>query len=162
MMTFAPLSRRKPTSASVGRRASKPVSPLQSVESARERPSGLTCSARGMTPEQNGLSWSSHREMRRGKPKSLVIFAELADTSPSLSSALATLVRRISAGDATWLPAPVCRDWRSPGKRSHKRLSAPRGQPLPETIGTRLPSSLLEWMIGVPKMFTIGVRGSKR
>jgi hypothetical protein len=86
----------------------------------QELPFGGTCSAAGSTPAQNGLSWSSHPETRRGKPKSLTTFAALAATSPSLSSALMTLVRLIFAGDVTWLPAPACRDWRSPGLRSHR------------------------------------------
>jgi hypothetical protein len=65
-----------------------------------------------------------------------------------------TLVRLIRGGDVTWLPAPACRDWRSPGLRSHPRLSAPRGQQLPEVIGTRIPSRLSEWILGVPSAWT--------
>lgn len=45
--------------------------------------------------------------------------------------------------------------------RSHKRLSEPRGQQLPEVIGTRLPSPLSEWMLGVPKGFTSVESASK-
>jgi hypothetical protein len=65
--------------------------------------------------------------------------------------ALRTLVRLIRDGECTLLPAPVCRDWRSPGPRGHKRLSAPRGQPWPEVIGTRIPSRLSIWILGAPK-----------
>jgi hypothetical protein len=69
-----------------------------------------------------------------------------------LSSALATLVRRIFAGECSWLPAPACRDWRSPGLRSHQRLTQPRGQQMPEVIGTRISSQLYEWMLGLQAM----------
>lgn len=89
-------------------------------------------------------------EIRRGKPKSLAVFPTLAATSPDLSSALATLVRLISAGECSWLPAPACRDWRSPGSRSHERLRKSRGQQMPEVIGTRISSQLYRWMLGLP------------
>lgn len=139
----------------------QPALPLLFTDTGQEPASGPTCSAAGSLPAQNGLSWSSPPETRRGKPKSLTTFAELAATSPSLSSALMTLVRSIHAGAVTWLPAPACRDWRSPGLRSHKRLSEPRGQQLPEVIGTRIPSPLSEWMLGVPKGFTNAGSASK-
>src|ERR1700760_26041 len=148
---FVPSSRHLPRYVLAVHHARRRALPQQSVGSEPGPLFGHTCSGLGSLPEQNGLSWSSPLEMRRGKPKSRKAFADLASTSPSLSSALMMLVRHISAGDVTWLPAPVCRDWRSPGKRSHKRLISPRGQPLPETIGARLPSSLLEWMLGVPR-----------
>jgi hypothetical protein len=97
-----------------------------------------------------GLSWSSRRETERGKPKSLKVFPRLVATSADLSSALATLVRLIFAGECSFLPAPACRDWRSPGLRSHPRLTASRGQQMPEVIGTRISSHLYLWMLGLP------------
>src|SRR3546814_3181595 len=74
----------------------------------------------------------------------------MATTQPELSLRLATLVRLIRVGGCSFLPAPVCRDWRSPGAASHKRLSEPRGQPMPELLGTRVSSALYEWMLDLP------------
>jgi hypothetical protein len=88
--------------------------------------------------------------------------SELAATSPDLSSALATLVRRIFAGECSWLPAPACRDWRSPGSRSHERLTKPRGQQMPEVIGTRISSQLYQWMLGLPVSSTRPRQPSRR
>lgn len=143
-----------PMSLSADRPASERQWPLPFTASEMASASGPTCSPQPTGPAQNGLSWSSPPAMRRGKPKSLTIFADLAATSPGLNSALATLVRRISAGECTYLPAPACRDWRSPGDRSHPRLTAPRGQQMPEVIGTRISSPLYEWMLGVPAKWT--------
>lgn len=144
----------QPTSSSEGHPANEQASLPLSTESAPAKASGLTCSLSGSLPAQNGLSWSSRPEMRHGKPKSVTIFPQLAATSPDLSSALAMLVRRIFDGECSWLPAPACRDWRSPGARSHPRLSASRGQQMPEVIGTRISSQLYQWMLGLPESST--------
>src|SRR3546814_19530624 len=74
----------------------------------------------------------------------------MATTRPELSLRLATLVRLIRVGGCSFLPAPVCRDWRSPGAASHKRLSEPRGQPKPELLGNRVSSALYEWTLDLP------------
>ncbi len=139
------------------RPARKRASVPPSTASAAGEASGGKCSAYATWLDRPGLSWSSPREMRRGKPKSLAIFAGLAGMSGDLSLALATLVRRIFAGECSWLPAPACRDWRSPGLRSHARLKASRGQQMPEVIGTRISSQLYEWMLALPPRWTIPV-----
>jgi hypothetical protein len=140
----------KPTSSSVDHPANRPASAPPSPASEPERPSGLRCCVSGSTWELNGLSWSSPRETRLGKPRSHTIWQQLAITQPELSLRLATLVRLISEGVCSFLPTPVSRDWRSPGLRSHPRLSASRGQPLPETIGSRVHPELCEWLMGFP------------
>lgn len=150
MTTFAHSPESPLILSSAGRRASGQASLPLFTDTVTAKVSGPTCSASGSIWEQNGLSWSSRPETRHGKPKSVVIFPTLAATSPDLSSALATLVRRIFAGECSWLPAPACRDWRSPGSRSHPRLKASRGQQMPEVIGTRISSELYEWMLGLP------------
>src|SRR6185437_14778840 len=77
---------------------------------------------------------------RLGKPKSLTTFHALATTSPDLCSALRTLVRLIQDGACTLLPAPACRDWRSPGRREPsaivrvKRAATARGDWDPDSI----------------------------
>jgi len=150
-MTTSGLSKGyQPTSLLADPHANKQASLPLSQESAPETRSGPKCSASGSTWQQNGLSWNSPREMRRGKPKSVTIFPALASMSPDLSSALAILVHLIFDGECSWLPAPVCRDWRSPGRRSHQRLTASRGQPMPEVIGTRISCELYEWMLALP------------
>jgi hypothetical protein len=116
--------------------------------------SGLTCCALSTTWHQNGLSWSSPQETRIGKPRCHVIWQKLASTRPELSSRLAMLVRLIYAGECSFLPAPVSRDWRSPGLRSHGRLRGSRGQPLPEVIGSRVHPEVLEWLMGLPSGWT--------
>lgn len=104
----------------------------------------------GSLPSVNGLSWSSRRETRRGKITYRACWQELADTLPELSSRLATLARHIRDGACTSWPAPACRDWRSPGDRSHPRLSASRGQQMPELIGERISWQLYLWSLALP------------
>ncbi len=162
MTTLEPLPDSPQKFVSEVRRASEQALPVQFTATEPEIVSGQACCVSGSTWVQNGLSWSSPPETRHGKPKSVTVFPTLDSTSQDLSSALVTLVRRIFAGECSWLPAPTCRDWRSPGARSHPRLTASRGQQLPEVIGTRIPSRLLEWTLGVPKGFTSGENGSKR
>lgn len=123
---------------------------LQSMDGGTDTPCGPTCSASGSTPAQNGLWWSSRPATRIGKPKSRTIWRALATTAPELNLRLATLVRRIFAGECSFLPTPVSRDFRSPGKPSHKRLTESRGQPLPETLGVRVHPELCEWLMGLP------------
>ena len=138
------------TSLSEGLPANEPAWLLLSTVIVPARVCGPTCSKSTFTPGQIGVSWSSPQATLRGKPKSLALFPKLAATSPDLSSALATLVRLIFAGECTLLPAPACRDYRSPGSRSHPRLKRSRGQQMPEVIGTRISSQLYQWMLGLP------------
>jgi hypothetical protein len=112
--------------------------------------SGPPCSGSATSFARNGLSWSSRRATRPGKPKSLTIFAELATTAPALNLRLAMLARLIREGGCSFLPAPACRDWRSPGLRSHPRLKQSRGQQMPEVLGTRVSSHLYLWMLNLP------------
>jgi hypothetical protein len=83
-----------------------------------------------------------------------MIYATLATIAPDLSSRLAMLVLLIRAGGCSFLPAPLSRDWRSPGARSHPRLRELRGQQMPEVIGVRISSQLYEWMQGLPAKWT--------
>lgn len=117
-------------------------------------PSGLRCDVSPLSWRLNGLSWSSRPATRAGKPKCVTIWAQMATTVPKLNSRLETLVRLISAGECSFLPTPVSRDWRSPGRRSHERLRKSRGQPLPEIIGSRVHPELCEWLMGLPSGWT--------
>lgn len=135
-------------------RASEPALHQQSTASAQAPACGQRCCESPSSWTRNGLSWSSHPATRNGKPKSRMIWRELATTVPELSLRLAILVRRISAGECSFLPTVVCRDWRSPGRPSHPRLNGTRGQPLPETLGTRLHPEVCEWLMGFPVGYT--------
>ena len=151
-----------PTSSSAGRPAKEQALPPQFTVIAAAKVSGRTCCISAFAAGQPGLSWSTRRETRHGKPKSLAVFPMLAATSPDLNLALAILVRLIFEGESSWLPAPACRDWRSPGSRSHARLTKPRGQQMPEVIGTRISSQLYAWMLGLPanRLPRLAARGS--
>lgn len=146
-----------PILSSVAHPVSEPQSPPRSMVIEQGKVFGHTCFTPGYVPEQLGLSWSSPLETQNGKKRSLSAFPRLAATSPNLSSALATLVRLIFAGECTLLPAPACRDWRSPGLRSHQRLKQSRGQQMPEVIGTRISSQLYRWMLGLPASSTVAL-----
>lgn len=139
---------------SVVRRVSALLLLQQSMGDVQAILSGLKCSASPSSWSVNGLSWSSRRATTNGKPKSRAIWRELAGTQPELSLRLATLVRLISAGECSFLPTPVSRDSRSPGRPSHPRLTGTRGQPLPETLGTRLHPEVCEWLMGLPVGWT--------
>jgi len=152
--TSAPLRASAQTSPSADLPVSGPASQQQSMASERAKACGPKCYALGSTPASNSLSWSSPRAMRNGKPKSRTVWRDLASTAPELSSRLAILVRLISAGECSFLPTPVSRDCRSPGKPSHPRLSGSRGQPLPETLGVRLHPEICEWLMGLPVGWT--------
>ena len=153
-MTFAPSPLRSLILSSAALRASgQALLPLSAATEAAKA-SGASCDQSATRFDHNGLSWNSHPETRNGKPKSRAIFAGLATTIPELNLRLATLVRHIQGGACSYLPAPVCRDWRSPGVRSHPRLKASRGQPMPELIGTRISSELYEWMLALPVKWT--------
>lgn len=143
-----------PMSSLEGRLVSRQASLPLSTESDRGYLFGPNCSELVTTFSQNGLSWSSLRETPRGRPTSLTTSLELVSTHPDLSSRLATLVRLIRAGVCSSLPAPACRDWRSPGARDHGRLSASRGQQMPEVLGTRISSHLYRWMLDLPESMT--------
>lgn len=73
---------------------------------------------------------------------------------PGTSLRLAKLVESIHAGECSWLPTVTARDYRSPGNQSHPRLTASRGEPLPETIGARITPELCEWLMGFPAGWT--------
>lgn len=143
-----------PRSSSEAPRASVPASPLPSTVDAQARRYGPKCSASASGWRSNGLSWSSPPATRLGKPKSRQIWRELATTVPEWSLRLAILVRRISAGECSFLPTPVSRDSRSPGKLSHPRLTGTRGQPLPEILGARVHPEVCEWLMGLPVGWT--------
>lgn len=160
MTMSAPLTPGASISSSAGRPAKAPASLPRSMVVATAAVSGRTCFISDCSVALNGLSWSSRRGMNRGRLKSVVVFPTLAAMSPDLSSALAMLVRRIFAGGCSWLPAPACRDWRSPGARSHPRLSKSRGQQMPEVIGTRISSQLYEWMLALPERWSDPRAGS--
>jgi hypothetical protein len=140
---------------SAGRPARQPALGLQFTESEPATASGPTCCESPTNWTRSGLSWSSPRATVRGKPKSPLVWNQLAATLPELNSRLATLVRLISVGACSFLPTPVSRDWRSPGLRSHPRLKRSRGQPLPETIGSRVHPELCEWLMGFPIGWTV-------
>jgi len=150
--TFAPFvqSVARQTCSLADHPASAPVSGQLSLAIEPVKLSGPKCSVSPTSWHANGLSWSSPPVMRRGKPRSHVIWQELATSAPELSSRLQILVRLIFEGACSFLPTPVCRDWRSPGLRSHPRLNGSRGQPLPETIGSRVHPELCEWLMGFP------------
>lgn len=120
----------------------------------QEKHSGRKCCGSPTSFVVNGLSWSSRRETRRGRPKSRAVWRELATTAPELNLRLQILVRLISAGECSFLPTPVSRDFRSPGKPSHRRLTESRGQPLPEILGCRIHPELCEWLMGLPVGWT--------
>ena len=104
---------------------------------------GQRCDGLPTTFAQNGLSWNSPPVTRSGKATALATAQILAITLPDLSLRLETLVRLTNAGVCSSWPAPVCRDWRSPGRRDHPRLTASRGQQMPEVLGTRVSCALL-------------------
>jgi hypothetical protein len=152
MTTFAP-SRRRADVCFGGPPCQQPALPLQFTATEQELPwpdmlrCGLDAGAEWFVVEQppGNAAWEAEVAddlCRTGRHVAVFEFGAHDVGAPYLR-------RRV-----TWLPAPACRDWRSPGLRSHKRLSAPRGQQLPEVIGTRIPSPLSEWMLGVPKGFT--------
>jgi hypothetical protein len=64
------------------------------------------------------------------------------------------LVLHIYAGECSLLPTLTARDWRSPGRPDHPRLSHKRGEPLPETFGCRLSPEFCEWLMGFPAGWT--------
>lgn len=139
-----------PSSSSEVRPVSVPASAPLSMENGMGEHSGPRCCESFTTFARNGLSWSSPRETRNGKPRCHTIWQQLAGTMPDLNSRLQTLVRLVYAGECSFLPSPVSRDWRSPGLRSHERLKASRGQPLPEVFGVRVHPELCEWLMGLP------------
>lgn len=143
-----------PSCSSADRPASAPASLRLSMESAMAPLCGPRCDVSPMSWRRNGLSWSSPPATRSGKPKCVTIWAQMASTQPELSLRLATLVRLIFDGECSFLPTPVSRDWRSPGKRSHERLQKSRGQPLPEIIGSRVHPELCEWLMGLANGWT--------
>lgn len=73
---------------------------------------------------------------------------------PDMSSRLRTLARLISDGVCTSLPTLTCRDYRSPGRPDHGRLTASRGEPLTETLGVRLSPEICEYLMGFPADWT--------
>lgn len=153
-MMFEPLNQCPQTFALADHHANAPVLPPPSMVNAQVILSGLTCCAPASTHDANGLSWSSPSATRNGKPKSRAVWRDLASTQPGLSLRLAILVRLIYAGECSFLPTPVSRDSRSPGRPSHPRLNGTRGQPLPETLGTRLHPEVCEWLMGLPVGWT--------
>lgn len=134
--------------------ASEPVSAAPFTDAERANRCGRRCSGSPGDWRRNGLSWSSRRVMQNGNRKCAMIWQELATSQPDLNSRLRTLVRLIYAGECSYLPTPVSRDWRSPGLRSHPRLKRSRGQPLPEIIGSRVHPELCEWLQGFPNGWT--------
>jgi hypothetical protein len=98
-------------------------------------------------------TWAAHRP---GKMRSRMAWRVLATLFPAsqFHCRLTCLVRLILAGDCSGLPTLTGRDWRSPGKPNHSRLNASRGEPLTETIGSRLSPEFAEWMMGFPVGWT--------
>ena len=87
---------------------------------------------------------------RRGKVKSREAWRALATQSPDPNSRLLILAHLIHGGVCSLLPTLTARDWKSPGRADHPRLTATRGEPLPETFGEKLSPALGEWMMGFP------------
>ena len=86
----------------------------------------------------------------RGLPKSRDAWRALATEWPRPNERLPVLVRLIYAGACGLLPTVTARDYRNPGLKDHPRLSATRGEPLPETFGLPLPAALAGWLMGFP------------
>jgi len=87
---------------------------------------------------------------RSGLPRSREVWRMLATLFPDRTQRLVVLVRLICAGGCGWLPTLTARDWKNPGKADHSRLSASRGEPLPETFGEQITVQMAAWLMGYP------------
>lgn len=148
---------------------SRPVLAPQSIKNARGSKariagSGLRCSESCKCCSHDWSSLRTQLGLDNGLQRSRRVWRMLATTFPKSPFAcrLGMLVRLIYAGDCSGLPTIVKRDHRSPGKADHPRLSASRGEPLPETIGLRLSPEFAEWMAGLPIGWTQGMTRKER
>ncbi len=110
-------------------------------------------SSGSISSEQFDLAMSCSRTCRvsrRGLPKSRDVWRALATAFPDVNCRLRMLVALIYAGECGLLPTVTARDGKNPGRADHERLSASRGEPLPETFGLPLPAALAGWMMGFP------------
>lgn len=154
MCAPSPESAVAPISFAAGHPVSEPARLPPLAATATASLCGPRCDVSSAKWRRNGLSWSSPQATRLGKPKCVTIWIRMASTQHELNSVLTTVVHLIFDGECSFLPTPVSRDWRSPGKRSHERLQKPRGQPLPEIIGSRVHPELCEWLMGLPSGWT--------
>lgn len=154
-------SRRKATgnamSSSAASPASKPAQPPLFTDEGTGSPaptagSGSTCSESSapLPPAPSLLK----TPRRRGSVRCRAAWRALAMQYPDLRRRLAALVHLIDAGGCSLLPTLTARDWKPPGRPDHPRLSASRGEPLPETLGCRLSVQFCEWMMGFPVNWT--------
>lgn len=86
----------------------------------------------------------------RGFPKSRDVWRALATEFADPNERLRMLVRLIFEGACGLLPTVTARDGKNPGRADHARLSATRGEPLPETFGLPVTAALAAWMMGYP------------
>lgn len=121
---------------------------------ARKAASGTSNCESSPNAARSGPSLKTSRASKRGLPKSRDAWRALSTWCPELTSRLGMLVLRIYDGECSLLPTVTARDWRSPGLASHARLQATRGEPLTETIGSRLSPEFCEWMMGFPVGWT--------
>ena len=150
---------RRPISGPVGSPVSKHRLPLQSLDTAPDSLEktvayGMNTSCESGIGCPDGFSLKTHQASRRGKPRSRVVWRRLATPYPDLNCRLRELLRRIYGGECSMLPTLTARDWKSPGRQDHPRLSASRGEPLPETFGERLSPEFCEWIMGFPAGWT--------
>lgn len=106
-----------------------------------------------LSSQQGALAASISRTCRgssRRLPRSRAVWRALATVWPDPNERLAILLRLISAGECGLLPTVTARDSKNPGRPDHARLSATRGEALPETFGLPLPTALSAWMMGFP------------
>lgn len=88
---------------------------------------------------------------KSGYPKSRDVWRKLATAFTNPNERLLILVALVYAGECGLLPTVTARDWKSPGRQDHPRIStSTRGEPLPETFGLPLPTALAGWLMGFP------------
>lgn len=112
-----------------------------------------SCAAGSISSKQMTLARSILKMCpvsRRGLPKSRDAWRALATPFPDPNERLRVLVLLISAGVCGLLPTVTARDGKNPGRQDHARLTATRGEPLPETFGLPVTAALAAWMMGYP------------
>ena len=155
MMTSTPPEELPQTSLSAGHLVSKQFLLPLSTATEPAPVYGPKCEDSAKKGNIAGLSLNNLPAPRRnGLPRSREIWRQMAITLPEYRSRLQALVHLINAGACSRLPTVTCRDWRSPGDPLHPRLSASRGEPLPETLGMRVSPELCEWIQGFPVGWT--------
>ena len=139
--------------------ASKPASPPQSAETARDW-MAKTLDSGGTISDLCGPSgpYGSLSKIRQasihGPVRFRMVWRGLATEYPDWNVRLAIVLRLIDEGACSLLPTVTARDYRSPGVPTHNRLLMSRGHPLPEELGSRVSPEFCEWMMGFPPGWT--------